>query len=240
MANDPKSRRATAPEAIFPLTAIEEGVLYHSIDRVAGQPYLLQLLLEFSGQLQTDVFAEAWRKLVSRHAALRSQFIWERRGNPLRIVLQSAQTPISELDWRATSADERLARLEALLAADRQDFMRLDRAPLVRLVLVQREDAVWTAVISSHHLILDGWSWSVLIREFMSLYAAEAAGRRLDWPTPPSYRNYFRWLQQQDFADSESYWCRLLADVPGPPIWFRPGNVRRRDERPRADPIHRL
>ncbi len=107
-------------------------------------------------------------------------------------------------------------RLSTLLEAERRRGFDLSVAPLLRLKLVKRADESHTLVWTHHHLLLDGWSIAILLREIFADY--ENLKRGIDEQPPHSreYRDYIEWLRQQDAARAESFWRAYLEGFSAP------------------------
>ena len=106
--------------------------------------------------VDSDAFNRAWQQVIDRHAALRTEFVWEKVKRPMQFVRSERSLPFEMLDWR----DRTPADLERILAAWRDDGRTgfdLMRPPLMRITLIRIADACWYFVWSSHHLVLDRW-----------------------------------------------------------------------------------
>ena len=73
-------------QAIYPLTPMQEGILFHSLESPAAGTYFNHFTCRLEGPLDTDRFERAWRDAYSRHPALRTLFTWEKRDRPLQIA----------------------------------------------------------------------------------------------------------------------------------------------------------
>ncbi|HWS86557.1 MAG TPA: amino acid adenylation domain-containing protein [Pyrinomonadaceae bacterium] len=205
-------------EDIYPLSPLQRGLLFHLLYAPHSGIYFIQLNCTFVGRLDVAAFRQAWEALVSRHTILRTSFVWENLKEPLQIVRKQVELPWEERDWRGLSAEEQQAELAGLVEADRAQGFDAARAPLMRLLLVRFADDKYQFLWSTHHLLLDGWSGPVLMKEALAFYDAGHRGQeaRLE-PTPP-YRHYIDWLQRQDTAKSEAYWRRTLAGFTAPNV----------------------
>ncbi|HEX2271309.1 MAG TPA: condensation domain-containing protein, partial [Pyrinomonadaceae bacterium] len=167
------------------------------------------------GKLDVEAFTEAWRRAVARHAVLRSSFTWENLEEPLQTVHRRVGVPFEQLDWRKLSEVEHEQRLSALLENERRRGFELSVAPLMRLKLVQLGDESYRLIWTHHHLLLDGWSIAILLREIFIDY--EKLKHGIDEPPPArEYRDYIAWLRQQDTAHAESFWRAYLEGFRAP------------------------
>jgi amino acid adenylation domain-containing protein/non-ribosomal peptide synthase protein (TIGR01720 family) len=204
-------------EDAYPLSALQSGILFHSLYEPESGVYFEQLHCRFEGPLQPDAFREAWGRAAERHAVLRTRFAWDGLAAPIQIVQRSVELPWTEEDWRGLDAAAIETRWRAFLRADRERGFDLERPPLMRLALLRCGERSWRFAWSHHHLLLDGWSLAILLKEVMALYASSALGHAassLESPRP--YRDYVAWLRAQDPAEAEAFWRAGLAGIAAP------------------------
>ena len=92
----------------------------------------------------------------------------------------------------------------------------MSRAPLMRLALIRYADAEYKCVWTRHHMVLDRWSRSLVLKDFFAIYDALAAGRTPTLPKPRSYGEYIAWLGRQDTAAAERFWRGELSGFTEP------------------------
>ncbi|HEX8275247.1 MAG TPA: amino acid adenylation domain-containing protein [Longimicrobiaceae bacterium] len=199
-------------EDVYPLTPMQEGMLFHSLFAPGGGAYVGQFMYDLVGPLDASAFGRAWSAVVRRHGILRTGFQWGGE-RPFQVVRREAELPLRAEDWRSLSAAEREARLEAFLAADREEGFDTARAPLMRVALFRTGDGRHRLVWTHHHLLLDGWSLPLVFRDVAILYDAFTSGREPALPPTRPYRDYIAWLQRQDAASAEEFWRGQLAGV---------------------------
>ena len=93
-----------AVETVYPLTPLQEGMLFHCIRETRPDIYLSQVLCRLDGPLDLDRLELAWRQCAKRHAVMRTSFTWERRDRPLQIVHAAAECPFHTEDWTTQSS----------------------------------------------------------------------------------------------------------------------------------------
>ncbi|MDX6271914.1 MAG: hypothetical protein QOD28_3137, partial [Acidobacteriota bacterium] len=212
------SRRKTSGnvEDIYLLSPLQEGLLFHSLYSPETDAYLQQLRFSINGRLDVPAFERAWQRVVERHPILRTSFVWERQEKPLQVVRRSVKLPWTELDWRGLMPQEQQERFAALLEEDRRRGFDFSKAPLLRMTVVRMADSVYELFCTLHHLLTDGWSTSILIKEIFDFYNAAAEGREPQLNSPRPYREYIEWLGQQDMAEAEQFWRKMLAGFSAP------------------------
>jgi amino acid adenylation domain-containing protein len=197
-------------EAIYPLSPMQEGILFHTLYTPHSAGYFEQFCYAMEGDLNVSAFEQAWQTIVARHPILRTLFTWEKQNQPLQIVRQRVTVPFAYQDWRSYSSSEQQARLEAFLSADRKQGFDLSEAPLMRLALMRLSERHYQFTWSFHHLLLDGWSSPIILAEFTALYEGLCRAESPALPPRRPYRDYIRWLQQQDLSQAEKFWQAYL------------------------------
>src|SRR5579885_1425151 len=193
-------------EAIYPLSPMQEGMLFHSLYAPQLEVYFEQFAYALRGELDLPAFKHAWQLVIASHPILRTLFLWEGQDKPLQVVLRKVELPWSELDWRNIPASEQARHLEDWLHADRQRGFDLSQAPVMRLTLIRLGEQSYQFLWSFHHLLLDGWSVYIVMGQVFSAYEALRHGRTAQIPASRPYRDYIGWLRQQDLAQAETFW----------------------------------
>ncbi|MDX1999260.1 MAG: amino acid adenylation domain-containing protein, partial [Thermoanaerobaculia bacterium] len=193
---------------LYPLAPMQRGLLFHVQLEGGAATYLSQSACELTGPLDRVALRRAWDAVTRRHPALRTSFHWRGLDEPLQCVHREVA-----LDWREDATD---APLADLLAADRALGFALDRPPLHRLTLVQRAPERHALVWSIHHLLIDGWSQSVVLGEVLAAYDQARRGPTPELPAGPAYRNYVAWVLERPLAAAEAHWRQRLHGFANP------------------------
>ena len=127
-----------------------------------------------------------------------------------------ANLSIQEHDWRGLSASEQQLRRDQFLKADCELGFDLATAPLIRVALLQTGDEAFWIVVSNHHIILDGWSMSLVRDEVSQFYQQLVHERETNLKEPPDFSGYLQWLEQQDNQQAEEFWRDELAGFVAP------------------------
>ncbi|MGU1608917.1 non-ribosomal peptide synthase/polyketide synthase [Pseudomonas aeruginosa] len=196
-------------EDLYPLSPMQQGMLFHSLYQQEAGDYINQLRVDIDG-LHPESFRAAWQAALDEHDVLRSGFLWQGAfETPLQVVRKRVEVPFSVLDWRGR--EDLAADLDELAAGEGRLGFDLSEAPLLRLVLVRTDEERYHLIYTNHHILMDGWSNSQLLGEVLQRYRGE---------TPPRsggrYRDYIAWLQRQDAALAEAFWLPRLRQLDEP------------------------
>jgi non-ribosomal peptide synthase protein (TIGR01720 family) len=135
---------------IYPLTPLQQGLMFHSLFAPGSGFYLIQLKLDFQ-QLNKEAFQRAWQEVINRHEILRTAFVSEGAKESLQVVLSKVALSWHEENWRAFSPEESEHKLQAYLEWDRAEDYELTSAPLMRVALMQIAEGEYHFVWSHHH-----------------------------------------------------------------------------------------
>ncbi|WP_413101826.1 amino acid adenylation domain-containing protein [Streptomyces sp. Inha503] len=209
-----ESAGAERLEDVLPLTPMQEGLLFHAqFDEDEPDLYTVQLGIDLAGPLDPDRLRGAARTLLRRHANLRAGFRQQGLTRPVQVVAADFELPWVELDFGHLPEAERAARLDALMDEDRVRRFDPERPPLLRFTLIHMGDRLARFLMTNHHLLLDGWSGPLLMRELFTLYEADGDESALPEVTP--YRDYLAWLGRQDKQAAREAWRTVLSGVDG-------------------------
>src|SRR6185503_17409375 len=201
---------------IYPLSPLQQGILFHSLYAPEEQIYFRQLRCIIEGDVKTGALRQAWTELIRRHSILRTGFIWSRIDQPLQIVLLQADLDWEEQDWQRLNAGEQQSQLEAFLERDRDRGFDLSAPPLMRVALMRLDETHYQLIWTVDHIIVDGWSTSLIFKEVLTLYDSFYRGAQPDLMRVPPYREYISWLQRQDIEQAEAYWRQALKGFLAP------------------------
>ncbi len=201
-------------EDIYPLSAMQRGMLLHGIQNPASDAYMVQVQATITG-VEVDRLKAAWQTVLARHAILRTSFAWHcELSEPLQIVRKAATIPVREFDWRDASDQD--GDWDVLCDREFRTHFDLATAPLLRMLLVRTHQSTYRFAATWHHALLDGWSMSQLLGEVLRVYDRE--------PVPAGvgrYRDYIAWTRQRSDSSSEAFWNARLDKLKAPTLLSR-------------------
>ncbi|NPV22750.1 non-ribosomal peptide synthetase [Bradyrhizobium aeschynomenes] len=204
-----------------PLTAAQRRLWF--LDRLSPGDYAYNspLPLRLTGPLDTERLEIALRALVARHAVLRTSF-GERDGEPFQLISPSVDVRLAHSDLSQLGPEEREERLNLAVVRHAQHRFDLTRAPLIAAELVKLGERDHALLLNLHHIVTDGWSVGVLLRDLDTLYR----GERLP-PLAIDYADlaYHEAGDDERLAGALEWWRQTLAGLPVtelPTDWPRP------------------
>ncbi len=200
-------------EEILPLSPVQEGMLFHWFYDLAGPDvYNIQIALGFESALDEKSLREASAALLNRHRNLRVAFQHEGLERPVQIIPGKESLPWDTLDFSMLEATEQARKWSELVQRDRDTRFDPSVAPLFRFLLVRFGEKKFRLLVTTHHILLDGWSVPLMISELRQLYEGNAAAL----PRVAPFRNYLEWLAGRDRGAAEAAWRENLGGLEEP------------------------
>ncbi|MFG2847019.1 amino acid adenylation domain-containing protein [Kitasatospora sp. NPDC048296] len=208
-------------DASAPLTAQQQQVWF--LDRLApgNVAYHAQTTMRVSGSLDIDALRRAIETITKRQAVFRTTF-HEHDGVPYQQVHSRVNhADVEVIDISHLPAGERRARTEALIRERITAPFDLGTLPLARWSVVRQDEREHEIILVEHHLIHDGWSFGLLMKELRAAYTAAVDGAPLGLPEVEfDYADYARWqaaaMDSPAMRRKRDYWLERLADRPAP------------------------
>ncbi len=200
------ARPATEIESIYPLSHVQQGMLYESLAASGSGLHIEQSVQFIDGALNEPAFCEAWHALIRRHSALRTSYLVDLTDEPLQIVHRDGVVEIINRDLRQLTPPEQQEQLASYLDDDRTRGFALDHSPLTRLSLFRIEEDRRVVIWTQHHIAYDGWSLPLIMPDLGRLYSSFADGKTVSFDKAPQYRDYIAWLKRKNVAEAGSFW----------------------------------
>ncbi|GLW14755.1 non-ribosomal peptide synthetase [Streptomyces sp. NBRC 13847] len=218
-ADDPATPIPPAPRELpLPLSAAQQR-LWFLDDLTAGSAeYNTGVGVRLRGRLDHAALGRALDRLAARHDALRTTFTTV-DGRGVQRIDDTAALPLRTADLRPLPADRHEVETERLLTEELERRFDLGEGPLTRALLIRCADDEQLLLLAQHHLVTDGWSVGILVRELAALYAAEVTGEPDGLPQPAlQYPDFAVWERDRPapsgHAEDLAYWKRHLSGTP--------------------------
>ncbi|NMM55485.1 non-ribosomal peptide synthetase [Paenibacillus aquistagni] len=196
---------------ILPMTPMQKSMLFTYLYKPNESLYFEQINIAIQQSLDIQAFMMAWEFVVDTNEVLRSVFAWENLKEPLQIVLKSKAIPIRNLDYSIYSSKEKKHQLEIEKKYYFEEkIINLNENP-IQLSLVKMDSESYIMSINYHHILFDGWSLGIILKEFTSAYIGIVNKADYQSVKKTKYKEY---LKRQLVPDSnaESYWKNYLQE----------------------------
>jgi tyrocidine synthetase-3 len=215
-------------EDIAALTPMQEGMLFHYLKEPERDHYFEQLSLEISGEIDFHLFERAWNFVIESNEMLRTVFRWAKLEKPVQIILKQHILQPTYYDFSGKELIEAKEQLEEVKTRDRKETFTLNDVPF-RVTLCKVEKSRYEMIISNHHILYDGWSNGIILKEFFNAYDALFRGKELLRPEKTKFKEFIKGIQNRDIDKEKKFWADYLKDVdtkPGVLLGKKPGKKR--------------
>ncbi len=202
---DSKSVTAKDIHDIYPLTPAQQGILLYSLLRPDDGTYIVQTIWKIAGPLDRARFSASWHHAINAYSALRTSFHFKMRERPFQVVHRDAMLTIEYLDW---SDHQDKSALTTLCQEEQSRGFSLHTAPLLRLVLVRHSADDYTLIWTNHHLILDGWSWPLVLKTVFAAYRQKREALQVELAP---FSNHVARINVLPRNHGEDFWRIYLA-----------------------------
>jgi tyrocidine synthetase-3 len=199
---------------VVALTPIQEGLLFHYLKDPQSDFYFEQLSLGISAPVDIKYFQQAWNIVVKTNDMMRTVFRWEKIKTPSQIVLKEHKIEFRYYDLSGGGKDKAKKQLEKIKNKDRREKFDLREVPF-RVTLCKLGDENFEAIISNHHILYDGWSNGIILKEFIEAYDKLVGGESLA-PTPTGktkFSEFVRCIQTRDTGKEAVFWKDYLRGL---------------------------
>ncbi|MFE1748583.1 condensation domain-containing protein [Coleofasciculus sp. H7-2] len=185
--------------------------------------YNVPAAVRLTGSLNASALEETFNEIVRRHEALRTTFVTV-EGQPIQAINPNLKISLPVIDLRELPAAERETQAQQLTTQEAQRPFNLSTDPLLRVTLLRLDETEHIMLLNMHHIVSDGWSIGVLIKELAALYTTFASCRDginpVSFPLPElpiQYADFAHWqrewLQGEVLETQLGYWRQQLAGI---------------------------
>src|SRR6185295_11872600 len=205
-------------EGPLPLSFAQERLWFLDLWEPGRPVYNIAIAVDFTGPLEPRALGRGVGEIVRRHEALRTLFVFH-EGSPVQEITPPSPLPLPVIDLSGLGEQGRRDEAGRLALAEARRPFDLARGPLLRMALLRTGAESWTALFTVHHIVADGWSMGIFLRELAALYPAFSAGALSPLAEPAvQYADYAVW--QRDWLRGEALerqlavWRRRLDGIP--------------------------
>ncbi len=204
-------------ENLMELTSLQHGILFHYISDELSTEYHEQLSLTIKGNIKVDLIKRAWNLVIENNEILRTVFRWKEIDKPIQIVLKEHQIKIENLDF--TNEKDKNKAVENVKLMDLNNRIDITKET-VRVYLCKLEDYKYEMIISNHHILYDGWSNGIILKELMQAYTCLYKGKELNNFTKTKFSEFIKYINNLNKDNQRNYWTNYLQNLDSRGDWF--------------------
>ncbi|AEI67145.1 non-ribosomal peptide synthetase [Corallococcus macrosporus] len=202
----------------IPLSFAQQRLWFLAQLEPSSTVYNVPASVRLAGALNVAALERSFEALVGRHESLRTTFRTE-GGAPVQVIHPQGLARLEVMDLRAMPGQDREAEAMRIAQEAAQRPFNLEHGPLLRSALLSLSDEDHVLVLVMHHIVSDGWSMGLLVRELTALYSAFSQGQPSPLPALPlQYADYAVWQRgwlQGDVLEAQlGYWKQQLEGAP--------------------------
>jgi bacitracin synthase 3 len=194
-------------EDVYALSPLQEGLYYHWLASPDSPVYFEENSYRLKGNIDLPALEKSYQMLVARYGVLRTVFTEKYNSRLLQVIRKEVAPGFRILD---AIGDEQFS-LAAFRESDRLAGFDLRNGPMMRLTVVLLGEDTYEFIWSHHHILMDGWCGSILVKEFFQFYHSLVADTPLQLGKVYPYADYIKWLSGVNKAATLAYWKEYLS-----------------------------
>lgn len=197
-------------EKIYPLSPMQEGMLFYWLVDKNSSTYFEQLSFDLEGTLDIELLKRSFELLVQKYDIFRTVFAVEKLNSPLQVVFKEKTPEIRFANIESLCSEEKLNYLNGYLKNDIARGFDLSADPPLRLSVLQTGRCSFRIIFSFHHIVMDGWSIGIVLKELFVNYLSREEHTAVKWEEACQYCRYLEWLNSHDGREDFTFWQRYL------------------------------
>ncbi len=196
-------------EDIVSLTPMQEVMLFNYLNGQGNKQYNEQTRYRISGDINPVLLKKALDFVAHNNEMLRTVYRWQGFRKPVQVILKQYMFPIMEYDFSMESPEEAERLADRIEQKDRENRLDIAVHPF-RIILCRIDHKRYDIIITNHHIIYDGWSHAVFLKELKDAYISFYLGREMQRPIKNRYKEFVKWLGRQDKDSQREFWKAYL------------------------------
>ncbi|PYG88042.1 non-ribosomal peptide synthase protein (TIGR01720 family)/amino acid adenylation domain-containing protein [Ruminiclostridium sufflavum DSM 19573] len=195
-------------DSFMRMTPMQKGMLYHIISNPDDDAYHERLVMNLTGQLSSELLIEALNITKRNHIALRTAFVSENITEPVQIILKDTELGVKDKDVRGLSEED----TEKIIEAFDIEAFNYASGDLCRFLILKTGEEAYQVIWKFHHLILDGWSVSIILEELFKTYTYLKQGEQIKTEAEKdNCRDLYDWIGTQNMYAAKKFWKQYLG-----------------------------
>ncbi|MCB2311586.1 amino acid adenylation domain-containing protein [Clostridium tagluense] len=204
-------------EDVMSLTSMQQGMLFHYIKDKQSTEYHEQLSLTINGNVNRDLLQKTWDFIVENNEMLRTIFRWKGIDKPVQLVLKKHQVLIQYKDFtKELDKDKSIENIKLKDLSYRIDITK----ETLRIYLCKLKEDKYEIIISNHHILYDGWSNGIILKELMETYNCLFESKELTKLNKTKFSEFVKYTKSLNQVEQKKYWVNCLQNSDGKDNYF--------------------
>ena len=198
-------------KSIYPLTSMQQGMLFHKIEDNTSLNYVLQTVLSIKQDLSLQIIKKTLKQLSNKHEILKTRIFYKKVTSPRQAIPKVREMELNYYDLSVEK--EKLKRAQIITESDKQRGFNIEEDCLFRLSILKIDENNYKVIMTSHHIIMDGWSLPIVVDDFMELYELNKNGKFTETvlENQGTFSEYVSMILKKD--ENLNYWNNLLSGL---------------------------
>ncbi|KRF09858.1 non-ribosomal peptide synthetase [Paenibacillus sp. Soil787] len=203
-------KKSDTIQKVYPLTPMQEGMLFHSIMDPDSSAYHNLLQAKLCGLLDVSLFEQSFNQLIAENDILRTAFVHQNLQRPRQVVLskRTIQLHFEQIDHLDESEQQNC--IASFISERNAGSYNLAKDVPMHIAVFQTANQEYQFIWSHHHILMDGWGLGIVINRLFQIYEALKHNKTLPHEAVYPFSDYIKWLEKQDKDESLAYWQTYL------------------------------
>lgn len=206
------STAKSSVETIYPLSYMQQGLLMHHLSDDKDQGFL-NTECALKGNFKLDIFKEACAIVTKRHEVLRATIHWKNLEKPVQVIHKEKEIDITYLDWEKLSEEEQQSKWKALKDTFASEGAPLEKGALLNISIIKLSGNLHKFLWPMHHILLDGWSGSLLIKDILYCYNTIYNDNTVTLRPLPNYKAYLNYIKGLPEENAKTFWRNYFEGI---------------------------
>lgn len=199
-------------QKIYCLTPLQSGMLIHCLKNEKTKDYFEQISINILGKIDQSLLEKSFGLLVQKYDVLRTSIFYDKIDTSVQVILKERNVEIKYYDKKDESLEVQNKFIKEFKEKDQEKGFDFTKDTLIRIGIIRVSESAYKAIFSFHHIILDGWSLGIILKEWKNIYNDLANDIMIRTEENMDFGDYLDWLEQQDKEQAEQYWMDYLQD----------------------------
>lgn len=199
-------------QEVYSLSPMQSSMLFQYLLEKDAASYFQQVSFLVTGEVDFSLFKESFQSIIQKYDIFRTVFVYKKVKKPLQVVFKAREAEVDFEDISHLDETEQESYLNQFIDQDREQGFDLSKDLLMRASILKLREDTYRIIWSSHHIIIDGWCFGLVLKEFFEKYRSLKQGQSISLEKEVPYGRYIQWLTKQDQEKAHNHWQEVLAD----------------------------